>query len=176
MADDAVVEEGGGKSGLVKVIIMIVGGLALLGAGAGGVWFFLASKIHALETQVEKTRTELEAELAPQRENLGNPRYMEFDPPLTVNIAGDDVEHFLTVGISVLTYDKSSFDALNNYRPMLRNSLVIMMGDAYYEDLLTPEGKERLRDLTKETITEVLDDNEQIADIAEVYFTKFLMQ
>ncbi len=177
--DAAVVEEeegGGGGGGKKGLIITIVVAVLMLGIGAGGVWFVMSSKVDEMQMLIDDANSQLEQEMAPRREIKGDPWYMDFDPPLTVNISGDEVEHFLTVGITVLSYEKESFDALNNYRPMLRNSLVIMLGDAHYEDLLTPEGKERLRDLAKETIIGVLDDNEQLGDIAEVYFTKFLMQ
>ncbi|NVK31757.1 MAG: flagellar basal body-associated FliL family protein [Gammaproteobacteria bacterium] len=169
-------EEGGKKGGMLKMMIIIIVIIILVGGAAAGVYFFMKSQLDSAQAELQEAQARLEDEMAPKKEELGEPIYLEFDPEFTLNIMGEQQEHYLTVGVSVLTYSQDTFDALNVYRPMLRNSLVIMMADARYEDLLAPEGKERLRDMAKQTITEVMDDNSQSVEIADLYFTKFLMQ
>ncbi len=166
-------EGGEKKGGMMKIIIMAVVGIVLLAGGAGGVYFMMSSQVAELQEQLIAAQEEAGSG---QEEDLGEPLYIEFDPPFTVNIEGESAEHFLTLSISALTYDKQTYDALNDNRPMLRNSLVIMLGDAKFEKLLSPAGKEDLRNRVKEIIVKSLDDAEKFADIDDVFFTKFLMQ
>lgn len=176
MADDSKEDsEEKGKGGLMKILIPVGIGVVALAIGAGAMFFVLNSKLQEVEealAQKEEEMTQTTAKTDSNRDAL----YQDLDPVFTVNIEGDNTEHYLTLGISVMSFDQGSYEAVQLYRPIIRDSLLIMLSDANFEELLSPEGKEALRVKVKETIVEVLDDNQQLSDVEDVYFTKFLMQ
>jgi len=119
-------------------------------------------------------RTEIvEVEAKPE---VKEPYYTEFDPSFTVNIPGDEGQHYVDINISVLSYDRDAHDLLRQYRPVLRNKILSVIGNRRFEELLEREGREQLLADVRSGIDDVFLREDRLVDIEALYFTKFLMQ
>ena len=104
------------------------------------------------------------------------PYYTEFDPSFTVNIPGDNGQHYVDINIAVLSYDRDAHTLLRQYRPLLRNKVLNVIGNRRFEELLEREGREKLLVDIRSGMDDVFLREDRLVDIKALYFTKFLMQ
>lgn len=107
----------------------------------------------------------------------GPPLYLALDPPFVVNFQADQIVRFLQVSVEVMSRDPKALDLLKNNDPVVRNDLLMLLGNQKYATLATPEGKEQLR---ANALTVVRKDLAQAGGdpkrLEAVYFTSFVMQ
>jgi flagellar FliL protein len=107
----------------------------------------------------------------------GPPLYLALDPPFVVNFQADQVVRFLQVSIEVMSRDPKTLDLLKANDPVVRNDLLMLLGNQKYATIASPEGKEQLR---ANALTVVRKDLAQAGGdpkrLEAVYFTSFVMQ
>jgi flagellar FliL protein len=107
----------------------------------------------------------------------GPPIYLALDPSFVVNFQADQVVRFLQVSVEVMSRDQKSLDLLKANDPVVRNDLLILLGDQKYATLATPAGKEQLR---ADALAVIRKDLAQAGGdpktLEAVYFTSFVMQ
>ena len=107
----------------------------------------------------------------------GPPLYLALDPAFVVNFQADQLVRFLQVSIEVMSRDQKTLDLLKNNDPVLRNDLLILLGNQKYSVISTPAGKEQLR---AEALAAIRKDLAQAGGdpnkLEAVYFTSFVMQ
>ncbi|MFP4161784.1 MAG: flagellar basal body-associated protein FliL [Ectothiorhodospira sp.] len=148
------------KERLKLIVLLLVSSLLAAGMGGGAAWYFLG------EGQLQD----------PSEPESREPHYFALDPPLVVNFEGNGRVRFLQVGVVLMAHDPSVLEAARGHLPAIRNDLMLLFGDERYEDLLTPEGKEAVRQEALEAVREVLMDRGKPADIQAIYFNSFVMQ
>lgn len=166
MADkevDAVEEAGPNKK---KLILLIVVALVLIGGAAGGTLMLLGGGNEAEEPQ----------EAIVEEVVKSDPFYIDLKPPFTVNLDPDDTVHFLQVSMQVLTFNADVAADIEKHKPLIRNDLVVLFGNQKSVDLRTPEGKENLQKDARVVVQSVVDKSGSGGEVANVFFTTFVMQ
>jgi flagellar FliL protein len=105
--------------------------------------------------------------------------YFPFAPAFVVNFQSKDKEarsRFLKVELEGVAADEKVGEEVKTHMPMIRNKLLMLFSKQFYEDLLTAEGKEKLR---LEALTEIQSAMKKATGkkkVKDVYFTSFVMQ
>jgi flagellar protein FliL len=152
-----------GKRRAPKLIII---GCAVLVAGIAGALILTHAFGHSAK-----------AAHAAEKKPLAPPLYLPLDPPFVVNFQADQLVRFLQVSVEVMSRDQKTLDLLKNNDPVVRNDLLILLGNQKYTELSTPAGKEQLR---TDALMAIRKDLAQAGgdpkSVEAVYFTSFVMQ
>jgi flagellar protein FliL len=151
------------KPWLMIAIIAVV----VLGAAGGGAWFMLGGKSDSKNAEAAKAEAEHKAP----------PIYIALDPPFVVNFEAEQLVRFLQVTVQVMSRDPATVEIVKANDPVVRNDLLLLLGNQHYETISTRDGKEKLREQALGTVRKVVTSAGGKADLVEaVYFTSFVMQ
>ncbi len=152
-AEDAAA--GGGKK---KKLIIIGAIVAVLLAGGGGGAFFMmkkkaAEEAAAAEAEGEEGGDEAETKAAKTHKSEAKshskddhgapPTFVPLDP-FVVNLTDREQDRYAQVGLSLQLDDPKLADTVKNYMPAIRNAILLLLSHKSSDDLLNPDGKERL--------------------------------
>lgn len=175
MAEDETTENDGAEAGdekgkatngrkLAKLALFTLFFAVSFAAGAAFNHFTFGTRTVVKTIEVEK---EVE---------IPTPYYTEFDPSFTVNIPGENGTHYLDLTLSALSFDRDSYAILREYRPLLRNKLLLTISNRQFEELLDSDGREQLREDLHTAIDDIMLQAGQTIKVEKVFFTKFLLQ
>lgn len=167
--------ESAGVGGKKKLLIFVAIGVLVLGGGGAGAWFMFAGKHDdaAAKGKGQDKEHAAEKKEAPK----GPPLFLAMDPPFVVNFQSEQAVRFLQVSAQVMTRDPKTLEELKVADPIIRNDLLLMLGNQKYAAVSTLEGKEQLRKDSLEAVRKVIKENGGEAENVEaVYFTSFVMQ
>jgi flagellar protein FliL len=171
-AQDASSEAAAGGDKKKLLIFIAIGVVVLAGLGVGGWLMFGGKHDEATGKGKEKTHTAQNKE-APK----GPPLFLAMDPPFVVNFQSEQAVRFLQVSAQIMTRDPKTLEELKVDDPIIRNDMLLLLGNQKYAIISTLEGKEELRKLSLETVRKVLKDNGgEPENVEAVYFTSFVMQ
>lgn len=148
-----------------KIIIILVSVLVLAGGGAGAYFYFN-----------QQASAGAEAEGKDGGQVKGVPVYYAFDPAFVVNFQDSYAIRFLQVTIEVMARDPIAIEAVKTHMPVIRNSLVLLFSSQTPENIMTREGKEKIRTDALKEIQKVMKEQTGSPSIEAVYFTGFVMQ
>src|SRR5689334_7230731 len=152
-----------GKLGL----LLIIGAVLVLGGGGATAYFTLGGKKDPKALAAAKAK---EAEKLPAL-------YVPLDPPFVVNFEAEQMVRFLQVTVQVMSRDPATVELVKSNDPVVRNDLLLLLGNQSYATISSREGKEKLRDLALEAVRKVVTNAGGKAEKVEaVYFTSFVMQ
>jgi flagellar FliL protein len=160
--DDAAAGKKGGKAKLIIILVIV---LLVLGGGGAAAWFFF------IDGNMELVKKEKQQDLGP-RPLI----YFRLAKPVTATFSEDQPATHLRVGVVLATRDPIVIEALELHTPMLRNDLLALLSSQKYDELLTPEGKEVLREQIHELATSILVRTGSPAGIENVFFDELVMQ
>jgi len=147
--------------------MMIIIGAAVLVVGVAGALVLTHAFGHSTKT----------SQAAADKKPVGPPLYLPLDPPFVVNFQADQLVRFLQISVEVMSRDQKTLDLLKNNDPVVRNDLLILLGNQKYTALSTPAGKEQLR---ADALAAIRKDLVQAGGdpklVEAVYFTSFVMQ
>ncbi len=144
---------------------LILGAVVVLAGAAGGGWFFMGK---------DKAGGE---EAAAEAHPIAPAIYVSFEPPFVVNFESGGLVRFLQVAIQVMTRDPHVAEELKLHDPVIRNDLLLLLGNQKYETISTREGKEALQHQALEAIRHIVKANGGEAEsVDSVLFTSFVMQ
>lgn len=177
-------ESSKGKSGLVKIIIIVVVALVLLGGTIGATLYFAGVFDSGDEEQMSEEMDDADGKSGDKKAASKDKKakdtsiviYHQFEPAFVVNFEDNNVVRFLQVGMSAMTHDQSVIDELNKHDPAIRNNLVLLFSSQTYQDLSTREGKEGLRKKALKEIQDILKENTGDPGVEQIYFTSFVIQ
>lgn len=153
------------KLSMGKIIIILVSVLVLAGGGAGAYFYFN-----------QQASAGAEAEGKDGSQVKGAPVYYAFDPAFVVNFQDSSAIRFLQVTIEVMSRDPVAIEAVKTHMPVIRNSLVLLFSSQTPENIMTREGKEKIRTDALKEIQKVMKEQTGSPSIEAVYFTGFVMQ
>ena len=148
------------KSGkLKKILIIAVGAIVLLGAGAGGAYFFLGK-------------------------NHGPNKPAPEPPPvffplesLTVNLQSDDgAMHYLRAGLTLKLKDEKVQLNVTEHMPEVRSRVLLLLSGKRPDDLGTVDGKKQLANELRAAVETAASTAEKPVRVEEVLFTEFVVQ
>ncbi|MEX6503060.1 flagellar basal body-associated protein FliL [Pseudomonas zhanjiangensis] len=156
-------------AGRLKLIIVIVLALLLaVGLSVGGTWFFL-----------HKTSGDAEAEHAPAAAAAPVKQaaiYEELVPAFVVNFNHQGRARYMQVSVALMARDQAALDALKVHMPVLRNRLVMLFSSQDFESLVTPVGKEMLRQQATASVQELAQKETGNLAVEQVLFTNLVLQ
>lgn len=149
------------KGKLLFVILAVV----LIGGGAAA-WFAFKPKPDAAAGAPAEKATPRTAAL-----------YFKFDPAFVVNFGGEGSARYLQVTVEAMTREPAILEIIKNNEPAVRNDLVLLFSSQDNATLLSPDGKEKLRNATLEVVRKVVAaESGDPKSVENVYFTSFVIQ
>jgi len=166
----------GGKR---KLIFIAIGVVVLAGLGAGG-WLMLGGK-HDAPAKGKDKAAAAQKESKDEEEEKADPKapplFVALDPPFVVNFQAEQTVRFLQVSAQIMSHDLETIELLKTNDPIIRNDLLLLLGNQNYQTISTLEGKEALRAQALETVRNVVKNGGgRPKRVEAVYFTSFVMQ
>jgi flagellar FliL protein len=94
-----------------------------------------------------------------------------------VNFGSPGSVRYLQIMIEAMSRDPKVIDELKIVEPAIRNDLMLLFSSQQYEELLTQEGKEKLRQATLGAVRkELAAENIDASSLEQVYFTSLVIQ
>jgi flagellar FliL protein len=153
------------KKGKLGLLLMILAVLVLGGGGAAA--YFLLGHKDPKAAAADKAK---EAAKTP-------PLYIALDPPFVVNFEAEQLVRFLQVTVQVMSRDPATVELIKTNDPVVRNDLLLLLGNQSYQTISSREGKEKLRLLALDAVRKVVTTAGGKAEKVEaIYFTSFVMQ
>ena len=182
------------KGFILRILIFVVAGLILIGAGLGGGYILFGSSqpdpSDEIEAIIEKKMAEADAErLAEEEAALSNEKvvketpdietfvttYFEFPGTFTTNLRSS--RKFLQVGLGVSTqYDDEVISNVEDHQLALRSEILNVMSEFTEEEIQGKEGREALARALADGVNVKLMQLEDFGGIEEVHFTSFVLQ
>ncbi len=162
--------QGGAKKKPILLFVLI--GVIILLAAGGGAFFFLSSSPSDEEIAQE---IEKEAQKEPPKpdtsvtQDIGVIKELS---PFVVNLADPQARHFLKASISLELKDDESAELVDKLKPRIRNDILMLFSSQTMEDIISQEGKVRLRDEIIARVSHILGPGR----LKNVYFTQFVVQ
>jgi flagellar protein FliL len=151
--------KGGGK--MKKIIVIAVGAIVLLGAGAGGAYFMFG-----------KNAAHAPAKPAPEPP----PVFFPLDS-LTVNLQSDDGSmHYLRAGLTLKIKDEKVQALLTEHMPEVRSHILLVLSGKKPDEITSVEGKKKLAEELRATVDTAASSAEKPVHVEEVLFTEFVVQ
>lgn len=175
------------KKGKAKgLIISLIGGLVLAGAGAGGGYYAATSgllgggaKTHKADPDAPHHVEREEGEAPQQVDENGDGRYettyFELKKEFTSNLA--DPNRYIQVGLGIATtYDSKVTDAVEKNEPAIRSAVLGVLAEQSAAEVSTVAGKEALQRRLRGVINQTLESKTGFGGVAQVYFVSFVIQ
>ena len=185
-------EEEPKKGGLMRIIMLAVGALALIGVGVGTGYFLFGGKpanpSEEIEEIIERKMKEAEeAKAAEEAANAGPSKkeapevekfittYYEFPGNFTTNLRGS--RKFLQAGIGVSTqYDDDVISNVEDHQLSLRSGILAVMSEFSEQDIEGKSGRDALAKAIAAELNTKLEELEGFGGIEHVHFTSFMLQ
>ncbi len=160
-----------GSSPMKLVIVMIVGALLLVSISMGGVFFLMKSMgmLNGGGGGAAHAPAVEPVELEPAT-------YFPLEPAFVVNFKDKGRTRFLQVSMEIMTRDPLIIEDIKAHMPLIRNNLLLLLGNQPAEELHTSEGKEKIRAAALEELKRLLDEQTGRNDVEGLYFTSFVTQ
>ena len=168
MAEEAnETQEAAAGGGMMKKLMFVGIGLALLGAGLFAGMTFLGG-----ESPADGDAVEEETAVA-----SGPALYHSLHPPLVVNFKDSVGEsHFMQITMEVMSRDQNVINSVREHTAAIRNSLILLYSGAIYEEVTTLDGKEKMLEDGLAEIQDVMTETIGEPGVEAVYFTNLVIQ
>lgn len=192
-------DEGGGKGGILKIVLIVFGALLLVALTIIGTLFatgFFSEK--SPEEDPEVVFEDMEAELDQTAEGMGGPSpltaeieqkflisYYVFADPFTVNLKGSRKVMQAKIGLSTYYDEPTMFseeEGAEGWVPRhlvgIRAEILKVLRMTTEDQLAAPESEKQLLEEIRMVANETLEKYEKTtaAPIEEAYFTEFIIQ
>lgn len=164
------VAEGGEKKKKPILLFIIIGVVVLLLCG-GGAYFFLFSgpSDEEIAQQIEAEQGKPVETVKKEAPKVGVMYAMD---PFVVNLADPKARHYVKATIILELRDDNVKEEADKLLPRIRNDIILLLSSQTLEDVITMEGKIRLRDEIMARVTRVLGED----SVNNVYFSSFVVQ
>ena len=188
--------EGKSKRGLLKILIFVFGGLALVGIGLGAGFFLFGQSTNPseeIDIIIERKLQESGQLPAPEEdgdEECAGPSrmakpvddvetfitsYYEFPGNFTTNLRAS--RKFLQVGIGVSTqYDETVVRNVETHQLALRSEVLGVISEFTEEEVEGKDGRDAMADRMRDAMNVKLEELEGFGGIEGVHFTSFILQ
>jgi len=201
MAADAEDKPEKKKLPIVKILVTVLGALALIGAGAGGtVLYFMLTKppeesplaivIEKKDGSDDKDAKDKKsggkdgdkaaapsgpsAKPLPMKEQFVT-SYFEFPGNFTTNLRGS--KRFVQISIGLATqYDKKVIENVQKHEVAIRAEVLALIAEQSEPEVVGVDNRRRMQNLIKDAINRVLTERTEFGGIENVYITALVMQ
>lgn len=134
-----------------KMLIIIIAVVLLLVLGGGAAFLMLSKKKAAAEDEEGAADHAPAPVVAAAHDPKSPPVYLPMDN-MVINLADPGGERVAQVGITLQVVDAKAADSVKAYMPTIRSGVLMLLSQRTAQDLLSPEGKEKLiEDILRET-------------------------
>lgn len=144
-----------------KLLLIILALAVMVGAG-GGTAFVMLRSDHAKP----------KAEQTPR----GPAQYIPLEPAFVVNLADAGDAKYLQADVQLLTRDPKTAEAITLHMPLIRNRLVLLLGQQTAAQLNGREGKEQLQAQALNEVKSVLKAQQAPNHVDALLFTSLVIQ
>lgn len=102
--------------------------------------------------------------------------YQPLDPAFTVNYAHGGRQRYMQVSVVLMGRDPEAMAAATEHSPLIRNQLVMLFSSADFEQLMSAEGKEKLREQATLAVQTLMEQELGKPIIESVLFTNLVLQ
>jgi flagellar FliL protein len=106
----------------------------------------------------------------------GPPLFSELDPDFVISFKEQKLARFMQLRVKLMSRDPEIIEVVEQYKPILRNNLLLLFSSQKFEDVITREGKEKLLEQALEEVNRTLDEEAGSDGVDAVYFTSFVAQ
>lgn len=162
---------------LLAVIISVVITSVLVSAGTvvGTFWLLTNSgKNEEANTWFERSPLAFFSESEPQNEET-KPSFHPLEK-VVLSVKGKKQSHFVMLEVAIETRQLERIKAIDNYMPIVRNSLLKLFSDKTYETLRKEGTVSQLQEEVKLSILEAFADTDIVSDIDDILLTKYVIQ
>lgn len=184
--------EGKSKKKLIIIIVLVV---LLLGGGGAAAYFLLFNQAPAEQVTTKKEDgkgdegaeggagdevqqsdgAKSESDDASEQTET-KAQYIQMDPAFVISYQVGARARFLQMRLELMTRNSKVAEAITSEMPMLRNTVVILMGQQDFASLRTQAGREALQTTLLTTLNTALAEEASIKGIEAVLFTDYVMQ
>ncbi|WP_166260863.1 flagellar basal body-associated FliL family protein [Marinobacter salicampi] len=153
------------KKSKLKLIILVVVVVALaIGLSVAGTLWFLQGAEEGGSTADQ-----------PETEVFQASQYYVMAKPLVAALQTDGRQRYAQVHLAFSARDTESLTALEKHLPLVRSQLLAVLGAQKFEELQTPEGRDRLISELLTAVNQVLE-AEAEQPIEQILFRNFVLQ
>jgi|SRR5690606_25617469 len=160
-------DNAGGMGKLKLILLIVVVLLVAIGGSVGATLFFLG-KDRGDDTSAEETSA------APM---VRQPAiYEAIAPAFIANYKYQGRQRYMQVSVALMARNKTELEALKVHMPLIRNRLVMLFSGQDFGALMTPVGKEMLRNQATAVVQEVAQKETGRTVVEQVLFTNIVLQ
>lgn len=175
------------KSGNKNMLFLIIGAVLLMVVSMGGSYFMMKSLVvQAVPQEQADEEGEVDAEKSDKKKGdkksskkKEEPKvaiYMPVEPAFVVNFENQYGVRFLQVSMEFMGNDALQMEDVKKHMPYIRNNLVILLSSQKYEDIISRDGKEKIRAAALAEVQKIMTEQTGKPVLQAVYFTNFVMQ
>jgi len=176
--------------GAMKWVIIIVAALVLVGGGVAAALLLMGGDEQAVEqtamaddamadesADAAEKSTKAVKKKKKKKTRKGTPNFMDMTPAFVVNLNDTDSDvKFLQVSVSLMSFSKEDIDKVREYRPLIKNKLVLLFSEQKFNELRTRAGKEKLQAEALLTVQQSLEEMTGSELIDGLYITSIVGQ
>lgn len=151
-----------------KMLLVIILGMAVLLLGGGG-FFAYTQLLKAPAVDAENPEGPAPAG-AKKPEEVGGAMYAL--DPFIVNLSDAKGKRYLKVKVEIELDNEEAVAIAEKYKAKMRDMVIMMLTSLTFEEVMTPEGKMRVKDELLERFSRIM----KPAKIRDIYFTEFVVQ
>jgi flagellar FliL protein len=147
-----------------KKLILIIALVAILaGAGVGAAFVLMKPSKHAADEEAET-------------QHQAPPQYIAMDPAFVVNLADPGTVKYLQADVQLQTHDPKTAEAITLHMPLIRNRLLLLLGQQTSQQLTGRDGKEHLQTQALNEVRAVLKAQHAPDKVDALLFTSLVIQ
>jgi flagellar protein FliL len=164
MADEAQAESGEAPK-KSKLMFFIILGVLLIAAVVGG--FFYYTKFMATPPPQDG-----DGETKPEASKAAVVGHMYTLQPFVVNLSDPKGKRYLKTRIAIELDNEAQEEKIIKILPKIRDMVIMLLTSLTFEEVMTPEGKLRIRDELFERFNQTIRPDR----LKSIYFTEFVIQ
>lgn len=159
-----------GKGPLKLIILVVVALLLVVGLSVGAAWFLLKKDRSAGNKAADSAA-------ASSEKVVRQPAiYESIAPAFIANYKHQGRQRYMQVSVALMARSQAELDALKVHMPLIRNRLVMLFSGQDFALLMTPVGKEMLRNQATAVVQEVAQKETGKTVVEQVLFTNIVLQ
>ena len=172
MADDDKTKDQEEQKKKKPMLLFIIIGVVVLALCGGGAYLFLFSGPSDQEIAQEIEAEQKSKSVKQARKEDVEVGVMYPLDPFVVNLADAKARHYVKATIIMELLDDDVKEQADRLLPKIRNDIILLLSSQTLEDVITMEGKIRLRDEITARVSRILGKD----SVKNIYFSSFVVQ
>ncbi|CAM3870604.1 Flagellar protein LafL [Vibrio aerogenes CECT 7868] len=160
------------KKQMIILCVMMLITTAIVSGGAvfGGIWYLKQSSGANGSDSFISVFTKKEDPISP------TPVFHQLEK-VVLSVKGEKQQnHFVMLELAIETRHPVRMEAIDNYMPLVRNTLIKLFSNKTYADLYGEQALDHLQKEVKQSILMAFEKTEIVRDIDDVLLTKYVVQ